>query len=189
MFNNNFTTVSVSQFGSMFAVGDLSLLNKPSVSVSGSRKIDYTSIKWLQDTLSNCGGRVIISGLALGSDAVAHRWALSHNVPTIAILPSGFNYITPKSHIKLAKKIVANGGLLLSKYEPNTYVKNSYYIARNKIIASMGDLLIVPQCNKSSGTMHTVRFAQSLHKPIVVQDANYSGNRFIIDSYNLAIPQ
>lgn len=186
---NNFSTVSVSQFGSMFAIGNISLLNKPSVSVSGSRKIDSTSTKWLQSTLAKCGGRVVISGLALGSDAVAHRWALANNVPTIAILPSGFNHITPKSHIKLAKNIVAHGGLLLTQYSPNTYVKNSYYIARNKIIANLGDILIVPQCNKSSGTMHTVRFAQQIHKPIVVHQAPYSGNSFIINSYDLAIPK
>lgn len=184
--NSNITRVSVSPFGSLFACGDISLLNRSSVSVAGSRKIDSTSSAWLRRILSQSGGRVIISGLALGADAVAHYFALKHSIPTIAVLPSGFNRIAPASHIKLAHQIVASGGLLLSAYSPSTRACRSNYIARNKIIAELGDVLIIPQCNYRSGTMHTVNFARSARKNIIVHDASYSGNQHILKSYNLA---
>lgn len=184
--NSNITRVSVGPFGSLFACGDISLLNRSSVSVAGSRQIDSKSSKWLHNILSQSGGRVIISGLALGADAVAHNYALNHNIPTIAVLPSGFNNIAPASHIKLARRIVSSGGLLLSAYSPSTRACRSNYIARNQIIAELGDVLIIPQCNYRSGTMHTINFARSARKNIIVHDASYSGNQYILKSYDLA---
>lgn len=181
MFNNYFT-LSVSGVGRLFAVGDSSLLNQPMVSVAGSRQIDSSSTQWLDNIIGQISNHCVVSGLALGSDRVAHESALNHGLPTIAVLPSGFNHITPRSHIRLAHRIVNSGGLLLSAYHPDTYVKKDQYIARNKIIAQLGKLLIIPQCNVKSGTMHTVRFAHQLNKPIVVQSAGYSGNSFIINN-------
>lgn len=181
--------MSVAPFGSLFASGDLSLLESASIAVAGSRKIDSRSSAWLADILSQCGSRTIVSGLALGADAVAHRTALKLGVPTIAVLPSGINNIAPRSHTKLAAEIVDSGGLLLSAYAPNSGARRHTFVERNKIIAHLGDLLIVPQCARHSGTMHTVDFARALNKPVVVQNANYSGNQFILSDYSAAIPK
>ena len=185
---SNISRVSVGPFSSLYAVGDLSLLSTPGVSVAGSRQIDSDSTKWLQSIVSQCTCP-IISGLALGADSVAHRAALKNNIPTIAVLPCGVNNISPKSNIKLASQIVNSGGLLLSAYHPNQGARKHQYIDRNKIIAYLGKLLIVPQCNKHSGTMHTVRFTRNFNKYIIVNNQNYSGNQFILSDYSLAIPK
>ena len=167
----------------LFLLGNKNLLqSKHMYSVAGSRKITAKSANWLRNTLSqldsNC---VIVSGLALGADTVAHQTALKNGNPTIAVLPSGFNCITPKSNQKLAKRIVKSGGLLVSEYESNTPATKSSYVARNRIIAKLGKALIVPQCEIKSGTMHTVRFAQEMGKPIFVQrGTNFSGNNYIL---------
>lgn len=188
MIFNNINRVSVGPFGSLYAVGNVSLLDVTGVSVAGTRNIDAKSTKWLQSIISQCHCP-IISGLALGADSVAHRTALDNNIPTIAVLPSGVNNIAPKSNIKLASNIVESGGLLLSAYHPDQGARKHQYIDRNKIIAYLGKMLIVPQCNKHSGTMHTVRFARNFNKYIIVNNQNYSGNQFILSDYPLAIPK
>ena len=179
---NSSSLGSVTQVGSLYCVGNLSLLNFPCVSVIGTRKIDQSSSRWLKNMIGQLSNTCVVSGLALGTDTIAHKSALANHLPTIAVLPSGFNCITPKSNLPLAKQIIANGGLLVSQYSPNTQVANKQYIERNKIIADLGKYLIVPQFEFKSGTRHTVDFAQQKKKMIVVQNANYSGNRFIINN-------
>lgn len=173
----------------LFVVGNVNLLNSPCMSVAGSRQIDSSSAKWLSGIVSGFGAHTLVSGLALGADAVAHKTALAHNIPQIAVLPSGINNIVPKQHVQLASDIVASGGLLVSEYPANSGPTRGSYVARNKIIAELGKCLIVPQFNTHSGTRHTVNFASSLKKPIIVQNANYSGNQFIINngSFNTII--
>lgn len=175
---------SVTQVGSLFCVGNTSLLNSPCVAVVGARKIDQSSSRWLKSIIGQLSNTCVVSGLALGTDTIAHKSALANHLPTIAVLPSGFNRITPKSNLPLARQIIANDGLLVSQYSPNTQVSNDKYIARNKIIANLGKYVIVPQFEIKSGTRHTINFTQQMGKLIVVQNANYSGNQFILKSDN-----
>ena len=152
--------------GPLYLVGNTEILSIPMISVSGSREVDMNSKVWLQDRISQISNHVIVSGLALGTDAVAHESALDNGLPTVAILPTGVNNITPRKNIRLAKRI-------------DSY---SQYHERNKLIAQCGKLLIVPQFNSKSGTRSTVDAAQKFGKCIVVQNANYSGNQEIINN-------
>lgn len=173
----------------IFYSGDLSLLNENCVSVSGSREIDSGSASWLRSKLNKVSCP-IISGLAIGTDTIAHQTALRNQVPTIAVLPSGLRRITPEENIPLANEIVDNGGLLISEYAPNTFASRDRYIERNEMIAQLGKYLIVPQFNIRSGTRHTVDFAQKYGKLIFVRNKkSYSGNSHIIsdNSYKTII--
>lgn len=165
----------------LYVIGDLDVLDKACLSVAGSRKIDAHSSQWLKDLMKQTRDVTFVSGLALGADAVAHRAALEYGKPTVAVLPSGFNNIAPRQHKALARKIVREGGCLISEYDPSKGPTKSSYVQRNRIIAALGRMLIVPQCDNPSGTMHTVNFANSYDKVIVVQDAGYSGNQHIIN--------
>lgn len=178
---------SVSRFGSLFVVGDLSLLGASCasrrVSVAGSRKIDSASSDWLRQMVDYLyPNNILVSGLALGADSVAHHHALEIGVPQIAVLPSGFDHITPRSNLQLARDIVASGGCLVSELAPGRGASRSTYISRNKIIAELGSCLVVPQFAVRSGTRHTVDFARGLGRSIVVRASNASGNQFIINS-------
>lgn len=166
----------------LYAVGNLELLSSKCASVAGSRQIKPSGIRWLNAMIPQCSGYSIVSGLALGADKFAHHAALRSGIPTIAILPSGINNITPKRHIKLAQRIVRDGGLLLSEYEPSSGPNRDRYIRRNRLIASLGDFLLMPQCDEHSGTMHTVRYAGNQGKYIVLPDSDYSGNQYIINN-------
>lgn len=174
----------------VYVLGNIELLKSRMISVSGARAIDKKSSLWLSDRIKETNHiYTIVSGLALGADTIAHKTALENNIPTIAVLPSGFHRITPSSNKNLAKQIVKENGLLISEYPPEAYPSRDSYINRNRIIAKLGESLIVPQFEKKSGTMHTVNFAKNYNKYIFVQDAKYSGNKMIIkdDSYKTII--
>lgn len=178
---------SVSRLGSLFLCGRSSLLGTsvPRVSVAGARAIDQASSRWLENMVDGLApGTAVVSGLALGADTVAFRAALARGLPCVAVLPCGFDNITPRSNLGLAREIVESGGLLVSEYAPHIRANRASYVARNRIIAELGKLLIVPQFEEKSGTRHTVDFAQRANKLIVVQSANYSGNRFVLNNKN-----
>ena len=176
---------SVSRSGSLFVCGCSSLLGSgvSRVSVAGARAIDAKSSRWLEGMMAQLGPSVVVvSGLALGADTVAFKSALKNGNKCIAVLPSGFDNITPRSNLRLAREIVEAGGLLVSEYAPHKRATRATYVARNRIIARLGKGLIVPQFEAKSGTRHTVDFAQQLGRWIAVQNADYSGNRFIINN-------
>lgn len=170
----------------IFYSGDLSLLQEDCISVSGSRQIEQSSANWLESILNKLSCP-IISGLAVGTDTIAHETALKNGNPTIGVLPSGLKRIYPKENLDLANRIVDSGGLLISSFTPETYPNRDRFIARNEDIAILGKGLIVPQFNKKSGTRHTVDFARKYNKTILVRNyKKYSGNRYILEdnSYN-----
>lgn len=104
----------------LFYRGDLSLLSADSknVAVIGllnpSQEIEAVERKLVSGLVTN--GAVIVSGLALGCDSIAHQQALDSNGKTVAILPSPLNDIMPAKNRSLAADVVANGGLLVSEY-------------------------------------------------------------------------
>jgi len=181
---SNFSRVSVGPFG-LFAAGCVSLLD-PSLAprrfaVAGSRRgLSQDSVSWLQSQvdLLDPASHVLVSGLALGSDGIAHRRALARGVPQIVVLPSGFNNVVPASHRGLLSDIIAAGGCVVSLLSPNRGPSRSSYIDRNQ--------LIVPQFEVRSGTRSTVDFARGYGRFIITRDCAASGNQFIInnDSYH-----
>ena len=178
---------SVSRLGSLFVCGRSSLLGAsvPRVSVAGARAIDQASSRWLEEMVDGLApGTAVVSGLALGADTVAFRAALARGLPCVAVLPCGFDNITPRSNLGLARRIVEAGGVLVSEYPPSARATRGRFVARNQIIAELGKFLIVPQFEVKSGTRHTVDFAQRANKLIVVQNANYSGNQFVLKNSN-----
>ena len=157
---------SVSRLGRLFVVGRSSLITSPSglfsVAVAGSRNIDSASSAWLREQVNKLDPdrHILVSGLARGADTIAHRVALRNGVPQVAVLPSGFDNVYPRSNLRLARDIVEAGGCLVSLLPPEARPSRSSFVARNEIIARIGLVLLVPQCAPASGTMHTVRFAR-----------------------------
>ena len=183
MFSKTFGAVK--RLGGLFVVGCPSVLGGSCVSVAGSRKIDQSSSRWLENLIGQLDpATTVVSGLALGADSVAHRAALDNDLRTVAVLPCGFDNIAPRSNLRLAREIVESGGALVSEYTLTTRAARGRYVARNRIIAKLGKMLIIPQFDERSGTRHTVDFAQQMGKPIVVQNANYSGNQFVLRNTN-----
>lgn len=180
----------------LYVKGNVDALSKPSLAVIGTRKPSDLSMEFekeLVKSVIDTTDRVIVSGLALGCDKIAHKVTVDEDKSTIAILPSGVNVITPASNKKLAQSILETGGCLVSEYEPNAKAFKSTYVERDQIVAAFSDATFVVECGVKSGTMHTVNAAQKFNRQIFaylpnnLNNSSYDGNKFILENNNDAI--
>lgn len=144
----------------LFCKGDISLLNKLSIAIVGSRKpSNYGRIVTDEFAASIAkSGVVIVSGLAYGVDSIAHRKALEVGGKTIAVLGGGFNYIYPSEHTALAEEI-AQKGLLITEYCPSVKPTRYSFVDRNRIIAGLSHGVLITDAGLNSGTRSTKEFA------------------------------
>jgi len=137
--------------------GDISLLEKPALAIVGSRKSTLygEKIAKLFATQISKQGIVIVSGLALGIDTIAHTYSKNTLGNTIAVIGSGLNKIYPEENIKLAKEIIDGGGCLLSEYEPDEKVNMKNFPKRNRLICALSEGVFVVEANYRSGSKLT----------------------------------
>ncbi|TSC67197.1 MAG: Uncharacterized protein G01um101472_490 [Parcubacteria group bacterium Gr01-1014_72] len=111
---------------------------------------------------------VIVSGLALGIDALAHRAALSAGLPAVAIPGSGLNrdVLYPASNAALAEEIVAKGGALLSEFAPDFRATKWSFPQRNRIMAGLSDAVLIVEAEVKSGTLITARLATEYNRDV-----------------------
>ncbi len=144
----------------LFYMGDLKLINTCCVGVVGSRLAsDYgmqSSYNIGKEISSE--GITVVSGLARGIDAMAHKGALDSMGKTIAVIGNGLDYIYPSENIDLYKKI-AEKGLIISEYPPGSKPLASNFPARNRIISALSKAIIVVEAKKDSGALITVDYA------------------------------
>ena len=112
-------------------------------------------------------GVIVISGLALGIDAAAHRGALNAGGVTVAVLGTGVDLIYPTAHTVLAEAIVAGGGALVSQFPDGTAPRRHNFPARNHTIASLSDVVVVVEAAEGSGALITAEAALDLHKEVM----------------------
>ncbi len=159
----------------LFIYGELApLLEKPRLAVVGSRKVTpYGKAVTGQLTREAAeAGIVIISGLALGVDSIAHQATLSASGLTVAVLPSSIENIAPRAHIPLAQRILEQNGALVSEYPQGSEPNRGNFINRNRIVAGLSDAVLITEAAANSGTMHTANFALEQGKPVLVVPGN-----------------
>lgn len=116
-------------------------------------------------------GFTIVSGLALGIDAIAHETALSSGGKTVAVLGSGLNQITPFSNRPLAEKI-KKYGTVISEYEENMPPFKGTFPQRNRIIAGMSLATLVIEAPEKSGALITARLALESNRDVFALPGN-----------------
>jgi DNA processing protein len=151
----------------LYAEGDLSLLDRPMVGIVGSRtpspygvRVAYEAARALAEA-----GVVIVSGLARGLDARAHRGALDAAGGTIAVLGCGLDIAYPEENRALLEEVRGHG-LVLSEYPPGTEPRPFRFPARNRIIAALGRCLLVVEGKPHGGTGNTVEWAQKCDRRV-----------------------
>ena len=149
-------------------------IHLPKVGIVGSRKVSAYGRTVTQRLASELAGQgiLIISGLALGVDSIAHAAALDAGGRTVAVLPGPVETIYPRSHDQLGKRIAAHGGSLVSEYPDGTPAMKHNFIERNRIIAALSDVLLITEAAEASGSLHTARFANELNKIVAAVPGN-----------------
>lgn len=145
----------------IYFYGKLPKKRLPAVAIVGSRKPTIYGQEIVQKLAYELAqhGVVIISGLALGIDALAHRACLEAGGIAIAILGRGLDDITPRSNQPLAREILMTGGALISEYEPSMPVLKHQFLHRNRIVSGLSDAVIIIEAAKRSGTLSTAGHA------------------------------
>jgi len=112
-------------------------------------------------------GVIVVSGLALGIDAAAHRGALNGGGITVAVMGTGVDIVYPAAHSRLAEEILAGGGALVSQFPDGTVPRRHNFPARNWTMAALSDVVVVVEAGDGSGALITAEAALHLHKDVM----------------------
>ena len=147
--------------------GNLELLNKTKISIVGSRKPSKYSRLITQKlaSLLSKHGICVVSGGAMGIDAIAHKGAGEQN--TIAVLPCGIDIRYPAINKNLLADIEQKG-LLLSQFDDGFRSTPWSFVVRNELVVALGDVLVVAEAELDSGSMRSIEIAQKMGKDIYV---------------------
>jgi len=150
----------------IYCIGNTNLLKTKKVSIVGTRKpISYTKTLTheISTKLSNAN-ITIVSGVAMGVDAIAHSAAINN---TIAVVANGLNIRYPAVNKNLIQQIESNS-LIISTYKDDEKAKAYTFVQRNELVVALGDILIITQADLNSGSLRSAKYALNMGKKIYV---------------------
>ena len=158
----------------LFIRGKLPAKRVKTVAIVGTRKPSAYGHEIATKIASECAknGIVVVSGLALGIDSIAHRAAIDSGGKTIAVLANGVDKIYPRSHEDLGQKILQTNGAILSEYPNNTPARPWQFLARNRIVSGLADAVVIIEAASRSGTLSTANHALDQGKEIFAVPGN-----------------
>jgi DNA processing protein len=158
----------------LYYLGKMPSQDAPTVAIVGSRKPTSYGREITLKLAENLARRgvIVVSGLALGHDALAHQGALQGGGVTVAVLGNALPKIYPSSNRALADKILANNGAILSEFAPGSETYPSNFLQRNRIVAGLADVVIVVEAGGRSGTLNTAMHALEQGKDVMAVPGN-----------------
>jgi len=151
----------------IFYKGNLALLDRPKVSIVGSRRLSNYTREYTYRLAKALAGRgvCVVSGAAMGVDTIAHQGAGVAN--TIAVVANGLDIRYPAVNKSLIEGI-ENHGLMLSQFNDGFRATGWSFVVRNELVVALGDILIVTEAALDSGSMRSVEYALRMGKEIFV---------------------
>ncbi len=158
----------------IFLRGQLKPIDRWAVAVVGTRRLTAYGRQVTRDLVAGLvvNGITVVSGLARGIDAVAHRTALEDGGRTIAVMASGIDKVYPPEHRDLAREIVAGRGAIISDYPFGAEPESSHFPARNRLISGLSLGVIVIEAGERSGALITARFALEQNREVFAVPGN-----------------
>lgn len=155
-------------------IGTLPAERRPSIAIVGTRRPTPYGTEVTTTIAGELARRgvVIISGLALGVDGLAHRAALDVGGTTIAVQANGLSKIRPFTNRQIAADIVAKGGAIVSEYEPDEPPYLIRFLERNRIVSGLSDGVLITEASARSGTLNTAKHALEQGKEVFVVPGN-----------------
>lgn len=144
----------------VFVRGNMGPQFEQAVSVVGTRHVTpygRQAAEYFCAALAQAGV-AIISGLARGVDAIAHRVALENGAPTVAVLAGGIDQVYPRENAGLADRIIEQG-CLVSEYPVGIPARRDYFPRRNRILSGLGRAALLVEAGEGSGALHTANWA------------------------------
>jgi len=158
----------------LYFIGNLPKTRLTTVAIVGSRKPTAygreVTYRLAYDLAKR--GIIIVSGLAIGIDSIAHKAALEAGGITLAVIASGLDNIYPATHRSLADAIIGANGAIISEYTPDTLARNFQFLERNRIVSGLSDAVIVTEAAVRSGTLSTVAHALEQGREVFVVPGN-----------------
>jgi DNA protecting protein DprA len=165
-------------------------LPKSGLAIVGSRTPPAEAAAFAQALARECG-MPVVSGLALGIDAAAHRGALDASLPTVAYVGTGLGVTYPAEHRALEEEIAGCNGAVVCERLPDEPATKWALVHRDRLQAAHARASILVASDAGGGAMQTMRFAKTLHRPRFALDAKgpqYSGNALAIAGGAVALP-
>ena len=171
----------------LFCRGQLPHPDSICIAIIGTRKATTQGKAMAQRIARDlaASGIVIVSGLAMGIDTVAHKGALEASGKTIAVLANGLDNVYPAQNTSLANDLLAHGDAILSEYPAGTPAYPNQFLERNRIVSGLCVATIVVEAPERSGTLATARFALEQGREVFVvpgpaDHPNYIGSHRLV---------
>ena len=154
--------------------GDVKLLSRPSIAVVGTRHPTPYGTGMAEMLSRDLAARrlLIVSGMARGIDACAHKGALAARMPTVAVWGTGIDVVYPKENRKLAEEILATGGAIVSEVPMGTFPAPQNFPRRNRILSGVSIAVLVVEAAENSGTRVTARCAAEQNRDLFAVPGN-----------------
>jgi DNA processing protein len=165
----------------IFVLGSASALVAPlSVAIVGSRRASASGRQLARSLAADLGraGLGVISGLAVGIDAAAHRGAIEGGAKTVAVIGGGHQHIYPAQHRSLVAEIVSAGGAVISEYPPTIEPRRGHFPERNRIISGLAAGTVVVEATVKSGSLITARMALEQGREVMAVPGPVLGGDF-----------
>src|SRR5438477_8155175 len=170
----------------LFALGDRSMLDTPTVSIVGTRDATGYGLRItraIAGALARAGAS-IVSGMARGIDAAAHRAALEVGGRTVAVMGTGIDVPYPVGHREL-HRLISEKGLVISENGKGARAHKGAFPKRNRIIAALSDVTIVIEGAETSGALNTANWAVDLKRTVAavpgpIDSPQSAGTNFLI---------
>lgn len=177
----------------LYYKGNTDLNQKRIVSIVGTRKptsYGKISCEKIVEQLK-AYDVLVVSGLAMGIDVIAHRKCIEEQLPTVGVLGHGMKMIYPAAHRKIAANMTMNGGLL-TEFASSVGAEKEHFPMRNRIVAGMCDALIVVQTKNKGGSVISVEMANNYSKDVFaipgrINDEYSAGCNRLIKTHRAAL--
>ncbi len=163
-------------------------LPEDGLAIVGTRQPQHRSLQLLRKSLKMLEGTnlIIVSGLAIGIDTVAHTSALEAKLPTIAVLGAGLDIPYPWSNQDLRKRILNSDGLIVSEFPTASPPRKHHFLQRNRLIAGLTRATCIIEAAQRSGALNTAKWAREQDRtcfavPCFPEDPALAGNQILLD--------
>lgn len=176
----------------LYVKGRVEALSARCVSIVGTREATVYGQQMCNRLVEGLAGRVeglcIVSGLAFGCDVAAHRAALAHGVPTVAVIANALPQVTPTQHTDVARDIVERGGAIVTEFHSQNRQNGTGYLARNRIIAALSAGCVVVESPYGGGSLATAHCADGYNRIVMAvpgraTDRMSAGTNYLINTH------